>query len=227
VFGGHCDGDFREAWMIQDYGAARENMVENQVRTNDVTDLAIQDAMRTLPRERFCAPGRAFLAYAESTVEYAPGWFLMAPRDVSKLLQAIRPRAGERALAICAPYAAAVLAQIGLDVTLRVPVGDCLKAAEAALAGKGVRVVGGDPKAQDKDGAFDVVVCEGAVEQCPAAWQAAIAVGGRLGVVERRGPVGKAMLYLRGDDGLIARREVFDATPPMMPGFESVRGFAF
>ena len=212
--------------MIQDYGAARENMVENQVRTNDVTDLAIQDAMRALPRERFCTPGKAHLAYAESVVEYAPGWFLMEPRDVAKLLQAIRPRPGERALAICAPYAAAVLAHIGLDVTLRVPA-DCVKSCEAALADEGVRVVSGDPKSVGDEGPYDVIVCEGAVEQAPAAWQAALAVGGRLGVVERIGPVGKARLYLRGDDALVARREVFDATPPVMSGFEPVRGFAF
>ena len=213
--------------MIQDYGSARENMVENQVRTNDVTDLTIQDAMRALPRERFCAPGKAYLAYAESTVEYAPGWFLMEPRDVAKLLQAIRPRPGERALAICAPYAAAILARIGLDVTLRVPDGDCLSAVQAALAEEGVRAVAGDPGGAGEGGPYDVIVCEGAVEQAPAAWQAAVGIGGRLGVVERKGPVGKARLYLRGDDGLLARREVFDSTPPLLPGFQTVRGFAF
>src|SRR5665213_333838 len=180
--------------MIQQYGSARENMVENQVRTNDVTDLAIQDAMRALPRERFCAPGKAYLAYAESTVEYAPGWFLMEPRDVAKLLQAIRPRAGERALAICAPYAAAVLARIGLDVTLRAS-GDCVRAVEAALTDEGVRLAPGDPKAAGDGGPYDVIVCEGAAPAAPAAWQAALAVGGRMGLVERNGPVGKACLY--------------------------------
>jgi protein-L-isoaspartate(D-aspartate) O-methyltransferase len=202
-------------------------MVENQVRTNDVTDLAVQDAMRAVPRERFCMPGKDYLAYAESVVEYAPGWFLMEPRDVSKLLQAIRPRPGERALAICAPYAAAVLARIGLEVTARLPEGEPLRAARAALADLGVQVVGGDPRSAGDDGPYDVIICEGAVEQAPQAWQDAIDGGGRLGVVERMGPVGKARLYLRGDDGLVARREVFDATPPIMQGFEAVRGFAF
>ena len=73
-----------------------------------------------------------------------------------------------------------------------------------------------------------MIICEGAVEEAPDAWQEAVAVGGRLGVVERMGPVGKARLYVRGDDGiLVARREVFDATPPVMPGFEAAPGFAF
>jgi protein-L-isoaspartate(D-aspartate) O-methyltransferase len=54
-----------------------------------------------------------------------------------------------------------------------------------------------------------------------------VGVGGRLAVVERSGPVGKARLYIRGEDGLVARREIFDATPPMMHGFEAAAGFAF
>lgn len=213
--------------MTHEYGSARENMVENQVRTNDVTDLAVQDAMRVVQRERFCMPGKDFLAYAESQVEYAPGWFLMAPRDVAKLLQALRPRPGERALAICAPYAAVVMEQIGLDVTLRVPEGAPAEAVRKAVAGTKVRVVAGDPKSAGDEGPYDVIVCEGAVEQVPQAWTEALQRGGRLGVVGRVGPVGKARLYVHGDDGLIARREVFDATPRVMPGFEPARGFAF
>jgi protein-L-isoaspartate(D-aspartate) O-methyltransferase len=213
--------------MTHDFGSARENMVQNQVRTNDVTDLDVQDAMRAVARERFCPPGRDFLAYAEAVVEYAPGWFLMEPREVSKMLQALRPRAGEKALAICAPYAAAVMAQIGLDVTLAVPKGEPEAAVTKALEGTGVRVVGADPKTAGAGGPYQVLVCEGAVEKAPDAWLGAIAVGGRLGVVERTGPVGKARLYVRGDDGLVARREVFDATPPVMPGFAATPSFAF
>ena len=49
-------------------------------------------------------------------------------------------------------------------------------------AGGGVRVVAGDPGSAGGDGPYDVIVCEGAVEQVPAAWQGGLAVGGRLGV---------------------------------------------
>ena len=218
--------------MALDYTAARTNMVENQVRTNDVTDLPIQDAMRLAPRERFCPPGRGYLAYAEAVIEYAPGWFLLQPRDVAKLLQAIFPQPGERALAIAAPYAAAVLARMGLQVTLVLPPGAPAHAAQAALDGEGVTIRTGDLtdlQAIDPGASapYDVIVCEGAVTRTPAAWIAAMAVGGRLGVVERTGPVGKARLYVRGADALPAWREVFDASPPILPGFEAVGGFAF
>src|SRR5690349_3823272 len=132
--------------MTHEYGSARVNMVENQVRTNDVTDFEVQDAMRVVDREVFCPAGKGHLAYAEAVIEYAPGWFLMQPRDVAKLLQALRPRAGERALAICAPYAAAVMAEIGLDVTLVVAPGEPEAAIRKALEGATVRIVAGDPK---------------------------------------------------------------------------------
>jgi protein-L-isoaspartate(D-aspartate) O-methyltransferase len=45
-----------------------------------------------------------------------------------------------------------------------------------------------------------------------------------LGVVERDGPVGRACLYVRAEDG-VGRRELFDATPPVMPGFVAEHGF--
>ncbi len=193
--------------MTLDFGAARLNMVENQVRTNDVPDLDIQDAMRVVEREQFCSPEKRYLAYAQAPVEYAPGWFLMEPRDVSKLLQAIAPRPGERALAIAAPYAAAVLRKIGLAVT-ELKAGDDLKAA-----------VPGEP--------YPVIVCEMGVAETPQTWKDSLAVGGRLGVVERRGPVGKAKLFTRGEDALVACREIFDSTPPIMPGFQAALSFAF
>jgi protein-L-isoaspartate(D-aspartate) O-methyltransferase len=192
---------------MQDLAAARLNMVENQVRTSDVTDLHIQDAMRVVEREALCPPDKHYLAYAEAPVEYAPGFFLMQPRDVSKLLQAILPQPGEQALAIAAPYAAAVMRKIGLAVTE-------LKA-------------GADLTGALDGGPYDVVISEGAVDLIPKTWREALRTGGRLGVVERRGPVGKAKLFTCGEDGLSAGREVFDATPPMLPGFEPAPSFAF
>jgi protein-L-isoaspartate(D-aspartate) O-methyltransferase len=189
---------------MADLAAARLNMVESQVRTADVTDVRIHDAMRAIPRERFMPEGRAYLAYADIEVEYAPGRWLLKPRDVGKLLQALKPMPGERALAIAAPYAAAVLEHLDIAVT--------------RLDGEDLTAVPG--------GDFDIIVCEGAVSRAPEAWLKALAIGGRLGVVERDGPVGKACLYVRTEDG-VGRRELFDATPPVLAGFAAQHGFAF
>jgi protein-L-isoaspartate(D-aspartate) O-methyltransferase len=189
---------------MADFAAARLNMVESQVRTNDVTDVRIQDAMRVIPRENFMPPGKAYLAYADLEAEHAPGRWLLKPRDVSKLLQAVRPMPGERCLAINAPYAAAVIEAMGISVE---------------------RLDGADLTQVAQD-AYDVIVVEGAVGRAPDAWLKGLAMGGRLGVVERAGIVGQAVLYVRAEDG-IGRRDLFDAFPPVLSGFEMQTGFAF
>ena len=209
-----------------DVTQARANMVDSQVRTSDVTDLDLIEAMRTVERERFCAPARAFAAYADAEPEICPGRWLMRPRDVAKLLQAARPVPGEKALAIAAPYAAAVLAQVGLDVTAQEGDGRAATVVGPALEDAGVAAVTADLKTPEGSG-WDLIVCEGAVAQAPEAWISALRPGGRLAVVLRDGPVGKARLFVRLETGGASSREVFDATPPVLQGFERRAVFQF
>ena len=190
--------------MAADFAAARLNMVESQVRTNDVTDVRIHDAMRVIPREEFVPAAKRFQAYVDADVEYAPGRYLLRAREVSKLLQALRPMEGERALAIAAPYAAAVLEALGVTVE--------------RLDGEDLKTVPG------RD--YDLIIVEGAVTRAPQAWLDALRLGGRLALVERDGPTGKAVLYVSAEDGF-GRRPLFDAMAPVLPGFEPQAGFAF
>ena len=190
--------------MSADFATARENMLDSQVRTQDVTDLNIIDAMRAVAREEGVPVGRAFQAYADLEVEYAPGRSLLKPRDIAKALQTLKPKRGERALAIAAPYGARVLEAMGLDVA----------------------VANGDDLTALPGGGYDVILVEGAVSETPAAWTAALGPGGRLVVVEREAQVGRLMLYQRSEDG-VGKRPVFDATPPYLAGFEPKVRFAF
>ncbi len=207
-----------------DFAAARKMMVDSQVRVNDVTDRALQAALSATPRERLCAPDRAFSAYAEVEVEIAGGRRLMLPRDVAKLLNALQARPGERALAIGGPYAAAVLAQMGLNVTAQDADAAVLDVVGPALAEAGVEAVKASFDQPHGD-AYDLIVSEGAVAARPDAWLAALAPGGRLAVVERFGPAGRAVLYVRGREGF-SRRELFDAAPDMLPGMAPEPAFA-
>jgi protein-L-isoaspartate(D-aspartate) O-methyltransferase len=190
--------------MSADFAAARLNMLDSQVRPADVTDWALQDAIGAAPRESVTPAGKRFAAYADAELEYAPGRWLLRPRDVSKLLQALRPAAGDRALAIAAPYAALVLETMGLTID--------------RLDGEDLTAVPGAD--------YDLIIVEGAVARTPDAWTAALAPGGRLGVIERSGPAGRAMIYVRALDG-VGARPIFEATPPWLAGFEPVHGFAF
>jgi len=197
-----------------DFAAARKVMVDSQVRVNDVTDRGLQAALLTVARERFLPPERAWSAYAEIEPGIAGDRQLMLPRDLSKLLMALDARRGESALAIAGPYAAAVLAELGLDVTAQESDAAVFEVVGEALAQAGVKTVVA-PLAEPSGDGHDVIICEGAVPGRPEAWLKALKVGGRLAVVERNGPVGKAVLYVRGEQG-VSRRELFNAAPPML-----------
>ncbi len=197
-----------------DFAAARRVMVDSQVRVNDVTDRALQAALLAVPRERFLPQERAYSAYAEIEAEIAGGRRLMMARDLSKLLMALDARPGETALAMAAPYAAAVLARLGLDVTAQESDAAVFGVVGAVLAEEGVRTATAPLNAPAGEG-YDVMICEAAVPGRPETWLKALKVGGRLAVVERTGPVGKAVLYVRGAQG-VSRRELFNAAPPVI-----------
>ena len=208
-----------------DFHAARQNMVESQVRVNDVTDVALQLAMRHVERERLCAPSQGFGAYGEVEAQIAPSRALMKPRDIAKLLQTIEPKPGEKALALAAPYAAAIMAAVGLKVTAQETDARCMAIIEPYLKELGAATATADLKtAVGKD--YDVIICEGAVAELPAAWLKALKVGGRLAVVLKDGPVGRARIYLRLENGF-SEREVFDSSPSTLPGFERTPSFEF
>jgi len=207
-----------------DFAAARKVMVDSQVRVNDVTDRALQAALLSVPRERFCAPDKAFAAYGEVEVEIVGDRRLMQAREVAKLIQALDARPGETALAVAAPYAAAVLASLGVTVTAQEADGTVFQVIGEALADAGVVTVVA-PLAQPNGEGWDMIVSEGAVAVRPGPWLEHLRIGGRLAVVERSGPNGRAVLYVRGREG-VSRRELFDAAPPLLAEMTPAPAFA-
>jgi protein-L-isoaspartate(D-aspartate) O-methyltransferase len=207
-----------------DFVSARLNMVESQVRTNDVTDVDIADAMRAIHRERFCPPGKQHLAYAEGPVEYAPGRSLLAPRDVAKLVFSPGRAGGGAGPGHRGPYAAAMLGRMGLTVTAlerrtRTPAhGRCWR---------GSRSSAGGALAQPPGGTLRRDVVEGAVARASEAWLARGALRKRLGRgIERPSIWVRAQHYSKGEDGGIARRTTSMRIAPYHRRFEPVRGFA-
>lgn len=208
-----------------DYFAARQNMVESQVRVNDVTDPALQKAMRHIERERLVAPGQGFAAYGDVEPQIAPGRALMLPRDLSKLLHFLKPAAGQSVLAIAAPYAAAVLKHAGLEVTAQESDARVQTVVEPYLKSLGVRLVVQDLKTPVA-GEYDIIVTEGGVEAVPETWFAALKEHGRLGVVIREGALGTARVYTRLPSG-VSEMDAFNAAPSVLPGFAKAPAFVF
>src|SRR3954452_2487266 len=104
---------------IPDFAVAREAMVESQLRPQGVVDPAVTKAMGSVQRERFLPAGVRPLAYVDRALALGKGRFLPAPAVLGQLLTQMAPFQGQRALVVGAGsgYSAAVLREIGLDVT--------------------------------------------------------------------------------------------------------------
>ena len=209
---------------IPDFAAAREAMVESQLRPQGVTDPGVLDAMGKIRREEFLPSHTRPLAYVDRAVGIGEGRFLPDPAVLGQLLTQMRPEAGQRALVVAAGtgYSAAVLAAIGLDVTAVESDAELLKS-----AGPGVNITAGDlAGGAPNGGSFDQILIDGAVGFIPDAIVAQLADGGRLG----------AALIDRGITRLIVGRKaggafgylsIGDAGVPALPGFIRPQAFDF
>ena len=76
-----------------DFSQARIKMVDGQVRTTDVTNLALLDAFLEVPREQFVPAERRVLAYIDEDIQIAPAQagglprYLMEASPLAKLLR--------------------------------------------------------------------------------------------------------------------------------------------
>lgn len=217
---------------MSEFEQERRMMVDGQIRTADVTDRRLQHALLTVPRERFMPRAKHAQAYADSEVEIAPGRWMMRPRDFAKLVHAadVQPHDLVLDMACGRGYSSAILGRMAETVVAMESDAKLVKKAEGALSdtsSDNVAVIEGDLKTgSQSQGPFDVIFVNGAVEEVPRAWLDQLADGGRLAVVVRKGPIGKATLYVRSGLG-IGERVVFDCTPHVLPGFEREAGFVF
>jgi protein-L-isoaspartate(D-aspartate) O-methyltransferase len=210
---------------IPDFAAAREAMVESQLRPQGVTDTAVLEAMGRIEREKFLPSHTRPLAYVDRAVAMGDNRFLAAPAVLGQLLTRMETEPGQRALVVGAGtgYSAAVLAAMGLDVTAIESAPDLVAAAREL----GMKIIEGPLEAgHSKGGPYDQILIDGAVETIPDAIVDQLADGGRLGtaIVDR----GVARLVVgRKSGGAFGTLSNGDAGVPILPGFQRPRAFTF
>jgi len=217
---------------MPDYLAQRRNMVESQLRANDVTDVRVLEAMGTVPREKFVPASRKATAYADSPLEVIAGRFLMEPRAYGKMLQLAEIKPTDNLLDVgCATgYSAAVLARIAARVTALEQDADLVRVASESLpavgAGNAAVVQGALSEGHGAKGPYDVIVLNGAIETRPDALLAQLGEGGRLVAIVKSGAQGHAAVFLK-EKGQVGSRAAFDADAQILPGFREKVGFVF
>ena len=215
---------------MSDFKTARFNMIEAQIRTNDVTDVRIHAALDAVARGRFVPASRQALAYADVPVEIAPGRYLLDPRSFAKAIQLARVTAGDRVLDVGSGtgYSAAVLGRLAANVVALEQDADLVRVATGLLANApNVQVTQGALiEGFPGGGLYDVIFVNGAVEAEPQTLLSQLEEGGRLVTFLQSGAQGRAMLYLK-EHGQVGRRADFDANVPLLAGFKKHLGFVF
>jgi protein-L-isoaspartate(D-aspartate) O-methyltransferase len=218
------------------FSTARQKMVDGQVRTSDVTDAGIIDAMLAVPREAFVPAKQQALAYLDLDLDVSEGdsagRFLIQPAVTAKLLQAAEIGDTDNVLVVgCASgYVAALVARLAARVTASE--GDSALAARAKdiLSQLGIgNVAVKAAAAADGDAAnapYDVIVLNGATEVAPLELYRQLKEGGRLVGVFALGRPARATIVTHSQHDF-GHRALFDAAAPVLPGLERVPAFVF
>ena len=208
------------------FAARREAMVSNQLRTTAVNDPVVVAAMRMVPRERFVPADQVALAYLDRSVPLGRGRALNPPMATGRLLTEAHPQPGERALVVGAGggYAAALLAEIGLDVV-------ALETDASFLAGlrglRNVEIVEGPLGQGWAAGApYDLILVDGALPEAPEALIAQLAEGGRLAFGLIDNGVTRLAIGRRAGGGF-GCKAFADADAVTLPGFGKPPVFSF
>lgn len=217
---------------MTDFALARTAMVDNQVRPADVSRYSIIEAMLWCPRELFVPKAKREIAYVGSDIEVSPGRTLLEPRTFAKMLDAAEITRSDLVLdlAPATGYSTAVIARIAEAVVAIEPDAALAKTAQSLMDRLEVvnaAVSTGEPASGDaQHGPYDVIFINGAVERLPETLLGQLKHGGRLVAIEREGALGRCRLYYR-TGGAVSARTMFDATAPIVAGFERPKAFTF
>jgi protein-L-isoaspartate(D-aspartate) O-methyltransferase len=218
-----------------DFAQARRMMVDSQLRTFDVNDLPLLDAMDETPRERFVPRHLESIAYIDQDLPLSEGEgcrYILSPMIQGRLIQALAIDTGAKVLDVACGlgYSSAILAALGAKVVALESSEILAASARQCLAGSGAQGVkiacGPLEQGFPSDGPYDAVLINGAVEKRPDALLQQLSEGGRLICVFGRGRSAKATLYVRSGEG-IGARALFDAAAPLLSSFRAEAGFVF
>lgn len=190
-----------------DLAAARQAMIDSQLRPSGVTDAAVVAAMGRVPREDHVPAAARDLAYIDRAISLDGGSMLAAPLFHGRLLVEASVRPGEDVLIIGngTSYLAALVRELG---------------------GKPVELAAEDAVAGNGRGAFPLILIDGAAERVPAAVAALLDDAGRIvtGLVER----GVTRLATgRKGAGAVALLPLAEMGVPVLAAFAAPKRWSF
>jgi protein-L-isoaspartate(D-aspartate) O-methyltransferase len=212
--------------------AARQQMVDQQIRTWEVLDPRVLDVLSAVPREAFVPAAYRELAFAETPIPIGFGQSMLAPLLQGRILQALAISASDSALEVgtgtgylsaCLSMLARTTRSIDIQADFTAAAAANLKAVPQARVELETRdAFSGAPL-----GEYDVIAVTGSLPVYDTRFQRALRVGGRLFAVVGAAPVMDAILVRRVDSTEWIRESLFETVIEPLVNAASPQGFVF
>ncbi len=207
------------------------HMVDNQLRTAGVFAAPVLDAFLSVQRGAFVPAASQSIAYSDSIISIGAGRFMLAPLVLGKILQAL-PNVNGKSVAVygaATGYSVALLAHMGAQVVAVQSHPEIAQFARNALASTGfvsIPVVECGIEAPEMQKQFEIIIIEGSVHAVPQVILDKISEGGQLLTIIGAGHMGSVTRFIK-TDGNVSRTTLFEASAPVVPGFEAPDQFVF
>lgn len=212
--------------------AAHEQMLSQQVRTWNVIDPRVLQALRTVSREAFAPEGYRQLAFADTNLPLARGQVMLAPKLEGKILEAVNVQETEQVLLIGAGsgHLAACLGQLAGKVRVieyHAELADQARLKLQLATSNNVSVETGDATQLDFGQLYDVIIVTGSLPVYDERYQRALKIKGRLFAVVGDSVPMEAIRVTRTADNSWQRDSLFETELPALPNAARPAAFVF
>ncbi len=210
---------------------ARRQMVDQQIRTWEVLDPRVLDALCAIPREAFVPPEYRELAFADAPTPIGFGQSMLAPKLQGRILQALGVNPADSALEIgsgtgylsaCLGLLAASTRSIDIHPGLIERSRSNLRSVNAKVDFETRDAFSGAPL-----GGYDVVAVTGSLPVYDTRFEKALRIGGRLFAVVGTAPAMEAVLVRRVSDTEWIRESLFETVIDPLINATAAEKFVF
>jgi protein-L-isoaspartate(D-aspartate) O-methyltransferase len=212
--------------------AARRQMVDQQIRTWEVLDPRVLDALSAVPREAFVPAEYRELAFADAPFPIGFGQSMLSPKLQGRILQALGVSAADHVLEVGSGtgYLAACLSLLGSStrsIDIHPGLVELSRANLRALPEAKVEFETRDAFSAAPLGEYDVVAVTGSLPVYDTRFEKSLRVGGRLFAMVGAAPVMDAILVRRVDNNEWIRESLFETVVAPLINATAAQKFVF
>ena len=207
-------------------------MVDQQIRTWEVLDPRVLDALSAVPREAFVPPAYRELAFADAPIPIGFAQSMLAPKLQGRILQALAVNAADAVLEVgsgtgylgaCFGLLAASTHSIDIHAEFTLAAAANIRAVPDAT----VRFETRDAFDAAALGEYDVVAVTGSLPVYDTRFEQTLRVGGRLFAIVGVAPVMEAILVRRVDAAEWIRESLFETVVEPLINAQPAQRFIF